>query len=181
VLYAAILHPRKNLAVLRDAVAQLAAEGFPHLLVVAGRPAPDGSDVAALQAAASAELPGEPGRVVFIGQPTDTELAALMAGASAYCLPSLYEGFGLTVLEAMACGAPVVVSDRGSLPEVVGQAGVIVAPEVQAVTSALSGLLSDPERAGRLGAAGARRAAAFTWKRTADGWLRVLLAARDSG
>jgi alpha-1,3-rhamnosyl/mannosyltransferase len=103
-----------------------------------------------------------------------------MAGASAYCLPSLYEGFGLTVLEAMACGAPVVVSDRGSLPEVVGQAGVIVAPDVQAVSSALGALLSDPDRAQRLGAAGAQRAAAFTWERTADGWLRVLLAARDA-
>jgi glycosyltransferase involved in cell wall biosynthesis len=180
VLYAAILHPRKNLPVLRDAMSQLAARGLPHLLVVAGRPAPDGSDVVALQRAAGAELPGAPGRLVFMGRPSDLELAALMAGAEAYCLPSLYEGFGLTVLEAMACGTPVVVSDRGALPEVVGDAGVIVAPEAGAVAAALAALLGDPEHRRRVGAAGAARAAEFTWERTADGWLRVLHTARTA-
>ena len=180
VLYAAILHPRKNLATLREAMARLAEQGFPHLLVVAGRPAPDGSDVIALERAAVAELPHAPGRVVFMGQPSDVQLAALMAGADAYCLPSLYEGFGLTVLEAMACGTPVVVSDRGALPEVVGEAGVVVEPESCAVAAALAMLLPDPQRARRLGAAGAERAARFTWERTADGWLQVLLAAGET-
>ncbi len=59
---------------------------------------------------------------------TDAQLAALMAGADAVCLPSLYEGFGLTALESLACGAPLLVSDRGALPEVVGDAGVVSAP-----------------------------------------------------
>ena len=61
-----------------------------------------------------------------------------MAGAAAFCLPSLMEGFGLTALEAMSCGVPVVVSDRGSLPEVVGDAGLVVAPTVDAVRDAPS-------------------------------------------
>jgi glycosyltransferase involved in cell wall biosynthesis len=181
VLYAAILHPRKNLAAVRGAMAQLAAEGFPHLLAVAGRPAPDGSDVVALEAAAAAELPGAPGRNVFLGQPSDAELAALMAGADAYCLPSLYEGFGLTALEAMACGTPVIVSDRGALPEVVGDAGLVVAPEPEAVADGLRSVLSDRRLAADMGRAGERRAARFGWDRTADGWLGVLAAAAAAG
>ena len=87
----------------------------------------------------------------MLGRVTDAELAALMAGAAAFCLPSLYEGFGLTALEAMACGAPVVVSDRGALPEVVGDAGVIVAPSADGVRSALARILRDPELAGAPG------------------------------
>ncbi len=177
VLFAAALHPRKNLDALRTAMTLLAADGFPHALVVAGRPAADGSDVAALEHAARAELPGAPGRVVFLGQVSDVELAALMGGAAAYCLPSLHEGFGLTVLEAMACGAPVVVSDRGALPEVIGDAGVVVAPEPEAIAAGLRAVLGDPEQARAYGDAGRARAATFTWERTAAAWAGALAAA----
>jgi glycosyltransferase involved in cell wall biosynthesis len=114
---------------------------------------------------------------VRLGQPTDRELAALMAGADAFCLPSLYEGFGLTVLEAMACGAAVVVSDRGALPELVGDAAVVVEPTTMAVTAALRRLLTDPVEARALAGAAAARARRFTWERTAAGWLAVLRAA----
>jgi glycosyltransferase involved in cell wall biosynthesis len=182
VLYAASLHPRKNLPGLRDAVAMLAADGFPHRLVIAGGPAPDRADSSDLERGAQAELAGFPGRVTRIMQPSDAELAGLMAGAAAFCLPSLYEGFGLTALEAMACGAPVVVSDRGSLPEVVGEAGVVTEPTPTAIADALRRVLSDPELARRLSAAGRARAAQFTWARTAAGWLAVLReAARCTG
>jgi glycosyltransferase involved in cell wall biosynthesis len=177
VLFAAMLHPRKNLEVLRQAMALLAVQGFDHRLVVAGRPAVDGSDVTAIVHAAAAELPGVPGRVVFVGQPSDADLAALMAGAAAYCLPSLYEGFGLTVLEAMSCATPVVVSDRGALPEVVGEAGLVVALEAGAVAGALRTILADPQRAAALAQAGRARASQFTWERTADGWLEGARAA----
>jgi glycosyltransferase involved in cell wall biosynthesis len=177
VLFAAMLHPRKNLAAVRAAMAALAAEGLPHRLVVAGRPAVDGSDVEAIARDAAAELPGAPGRVVFAGEPSDAELAALMAGAAAYCLPSLYEGFGLTVLEAMACATPVVVSDRGALPELVGEAGLVVAPEAAPVAGALRAVLCDPPRAAALAQAGRARAADFSWERTAAGWLQALGAA----
>lgn len=179
VLYAASLHPRKNLAVLREAMTAIAGRGLPHVLAVAGHPAPDGSDVVALERAARAELPGAPGRIAFLGQPNDRELAALMAGADVYCLPSLYEGFGITVLEAMACGTAVVVSDRGSLPEVVGAAGVVVAPEAAPLAAALEALLRDPQRRSGLEEAAVRRASQFSWARCAEGWLEVLRHARD--
>jgi glycosyltransferase involved in cell wall biosynthesis len=177
VLYAATLHPRKNLAVLRNAMAALVAEGLPHVLAIAGGAAPDRADSSELELAAVAELPGAPDRVVRLGQPTDRELAALMAGADAFCLPSLYEGFGLTVLEAMACGAAVVVSDRGALPELVGDAAVVVEPTTMAVTAALRRLLTGPVEARALAGAAAARARRFTWERTAAGWLAVLRAA----
>jgi glycosyltransferase involved in cell wall biosynthesis len=177
VLFAAALHPRKNLAAVREAVALLAAEGYPHVLAIAGRPPADRADSTALLGDAAAELPGTRGRVAMLGQPTDAELASLMAGADAFCLPSLYEGFGLTALEAMGAGAPVVVSDRGALPEVVGDAGIVVDPTGAAVAGALRRVLSDPPLARELAQRGVARAREFTWERTAAGWLDVLLAA----
>jgi glycosyltransferase involved in cell wall biosynthesis len=71
----------------------------------------------------------------------------------------------------------VIVSDRGALPEVVGDAGLVVAPEADAVAGALRAVLSDPERARGLAAAGLERARGFTWERTARGWLEILRAA----
>jgi glycosyltransferase involved in cell wall biosynthesis len=177
VLFAAMLHPRKNLEALRQAMAQLGGEGFGQRLVVAGRPPADGSDVEANARAAAADLPGAAQRVTFLGEVAAADLASLMAGADVYCLPSLYEGFGLTALEAMACGTPVVVSDRGALPEVVGDAGLVVAPEPDAVAGALRSVLSDPQLAADLGRRGRERAARFTWELTADGWLDVVRAA----
>jgi glycosyltransferase involved in cell wall biosynthesis len=100
-----------------------------------------------------------------------------MAGADAFCLPSLYEGFGLTALEAMACGAPVVVSDRGALPELVGDAGVVVQPTADAVADGLRRVLSDRDAAAALGVQAAARARGFSWEQTARGWLEVLIAA----
>lgn len=182
ILFAAANHPRKNLRALREAVDRLARDGFPHLLVVAGGRAADRADSAALEREAAADLPGAAGRVVRMSEPSDLDLAALMAGADAFCLPSLYEGFGLTALEAMACGAPVVVSDRGALPEVVGDAGVVCAPTPDGVEEALRGVLSNPEAAERLRRVGPARARSFTWDRTAQGWLDVLrFAAHHSG
>jgi glycosyltransferase involved in cell wall biosynthesis len=174
VLFAAALHPRKNLAALREAMAALAAEGFPHLLVVAGWPATDRADSSELERAAAAELPGAPGRVVRIRGADDAELAGLMAEADAFCLPSLYEGFGLSALEAMACGAPVLVSDRGALPEVVGDAALVVPPTAGDVRDALRMLLTNAQVAERLRRAAAERSHDFTWTRAGEGWLAVL-------
>lgn len=179
VLYAGTLHPRKNLMLLRTAMAALAAEGLPQVLAIAGGPAPDRADSSELERAATAELEGQPGRIARLREPSDSELAALMAGADAFCLPSLYEGFGLTVAEAMACGAAVVVSDRGALPEVVGDGGLVVEPTAGALTAALRTVLTDAERAKELGRAAAGRARGFTWERTAAGWLAVLRRAAE--
>lgn len=174
VLYAATLHPRKNLRALCEAFAELSRAGLPHVLAIAGHPAPDRPDSSELLRAAIAPLEGAADRVVLLGEPSDEQLAALMAGADAFCLPSLYEGFGLTALEAMACGTPVVVSDRGALPEVVGEAGVVVEPSAAAVRDGLRKVLVDRAAAKQLGAAGVRRARDFTWERAAEGWLAVL-------
>ncbi len=179
ILFAAANHPRKNLGVLRHAVAGLVRDGFPHVLVVAGGRATDRADCSALEREAAADLPGAAGRVVRIADPSDSELAALMAEADAFCLPSLYEGFGLTALEAMACGAPVVVSDRGSLPEVVGDAAIVCPPTPDGVEGALRAVLGDRSVSDRLRRAGAERARTFTWDRTADGWLAVLRRAAE--
>jgi glycosyltransferase involved in cell wall biosynthesis len=169
VLFVSQLHPRKNLAALRDAMAE--AGGGRALAIVAGRAA-DRADSDDLAAAAFAPIPGV--QVVRVDAPSDAELASLMADADAFCLPSLFEGFGLTALEAMACGAPVVCSDRGALPEVVGDAAVVTAPDARSVGRALARVLGDPVLADELRAAGRARAATFTWERTARGWLGSL-------
>ena len=181
VLFVSALHPRKNAGALREAMAGLARRGLEHVLVLAGAPALDRADSSDLEAAATAELPGAPGRVVRIVKPSDADLVALMAEADAFCLPSLGEGFGLTALEAMACGAPVVASDRGALPEVVGDAGLCVAPDAASLEAALARVLTDPGLAQRLRRAGRARAERFTWDRTACGWLASLERAAAAG
>ena len=97
-----------------------------------------------------------------------------MAGADAFCLPSLGEGFGLPALEAMACGTVVVVSDRGALPEVVGDAGLVVAPTADALEASLDVVLARPAKFAGLRGRAAARARQFPWGRTAQGWADVL-------
>lgn len=181
VLFVATLHPRKNLTAVRQAVTQLARRGFPHVLALVTADASDRDDSSELRRAAEAELPGLPGRIVSIPSGEDFELAALMAGADAVCLPSFSEGFGLTALEAMACGVPLIVSDRGALPEVVDGSGSIVPPTGAAVEEALARILSDAALAARLRAAARRRAERFTWERTVEGWLNALKRAAAEG
>src|SRR5581483_3003422 len=94
------------------------------------------------------------------------DLAALMGGADVFCLPSVFEGFGLPALEAMACGAPVIVSDRGALPEVVGDAGIICSTEPAEVSAAVARVIAEPELAERMRQAAIERAAGFSWART---------------
>jgi glycosyltransferase involved in cell wall biosynthesis len=174
VLFVGVLHPRKNIGVLREAMARLAAQGLPHVLVVVGSPPADRPDPGPLVREALAELRGAPGRVVALRDLGDDELAALYAGADAFCLPSLSEGFGLPALEAMACGAPVVAADRGALPEVVGDAGVLVEPTALGVELGLARVLGDAALRAELHDRGRERAQAFSWARTAEGWLEAL-------
>ncbi len=174
VLFVSSLSPRKNLGSLKTAMNGLARRGLPHSLVIVGSPSPDRRDWKEMAGAAARELPDVAGRVVFLGSLSDVELAAVTAGAAVFCLPSLMEGFGLTALEAMACGVPVVVSDRGSLPEVVGDAAVVTGPTADAVEMALYDLIASPKRMEELSHAGLARALAFSWKATAEGWLKVI-------
>ena len=141
---------RKNLAALAETARRLARDGIDVL--VAGGDRPQFRDEAA------GDL------LTWLGHVPDEELPGLYAGALAFVLPSLHEGFGLTALEAMACGTPVVVSDRGALREVVGEAGIFVDPlDRTAIADTVERAIGDAS----LAAAGVERAARFSWERTA--------------
>lgn len=156
------MHPRKNLPRLVRAWARIALS-VPHQLVLVGK---QGWGNEELNAAISAAGPDrEP---VFTGYVADADLPVLYAAADLFVYPSLYEGFGLPPLEAMACGTPVLTSNVSSLPEVVGNAALLVDPtDERAIADGLAALLLDPNRCARLSEAGLRRARLFSWKRCA--------------
>lgn len=174
-LYVGTIQPRKNLARLIEAYAaarQLAGGAGGELppLVIAGR---RGWLTAAIEERA-AEL-GLGAQVRFLGYVPDAELPALLTGATAFVFPSLYEGFGLPVLEAMACGAPVLTSASSALPEVAGDAALLVDPaDTGAIAAAMARLAADAGLRRALRGRGFARAAHFTWERCARATLAVL-------
>ena len=120
-------------------------------------------------------------RVVFPGYVDDADLPALYSAATAFVYPSLYEGFGLPPLEAMACGTPVVCSNAASLPEVVGDAAVSIDPlRVESLARGLQDVLGSAGLRDDLRARGLRRAAQFSWDRCAAETLAVYAAARPA-
>ena len=164
------LQPRKNLAVLIRAMREL---DVPHRLVIAGQPS-FGADTLRRDAA---DLERS-GRVRFIGFVPDERLVALVAGATAFAFPSVYEGFGLPVVEAMAAGTPVMVSDIPVMREIAGDAALRLPPhDPGAWARAIGDLATDPDLRARLAEAGRRRAADFSWGRTAE----MVLVALEAG
>ncbi|MGI8632691.1 MAG: glycosyltransferase family 4 protein [Solirubrobacterales bacterium] len=158
--------PHKNLARLLRAFAQLKTTTNP-MLVVPGYPTPHEHVLKAL----AAEL-GIGDRVRFPGWIDDDSIEALYATARCVVFPSLYEGFGLPVVEALARGVPVACSDTSSLPEVGGEAAAYFDPrDVTAIASTVDRLLDDDVEAQRLAAAGPAQAAHFSWDRCAEGTL----------
>jgi glycosyltransferase involved in cell wall biosynthesis len=143
------LGPRKNLGALGSAVRSLRAQGIDLALALVGKPGPGGARIAA-------ESGGH-----WLGHIDDETLADLYRAAAVTAYPSLYEGFGLPVVEAMACGSPVVASDRGALPEVAGDAAILVEPSPRGIADGLRRAL-EPDEAARLRAAGPQRAARYT-------------------
>jgi glycosyltransferase involved in cell wall biosynthesis len=114
-------------------------------------------------------------RVRFLGRVSDDELVELYRGAAAYVDATLYEGFGDQVLEALACGAPVVASNRSSIPEVVGDAGLLCDPlDRDALATALQRVLDEPSLAARLREQGPAQAARFSWAKTAEGFAAII-------
>lgn len=180
VLFVSTVHPRKNLDALRAAMGALAADGLPHTLVLVAGPAADRGDSDELLAAAVAPIEGTDVVPVNLAGAPDADVARLMAGAAALCQPSLMEGFGMAVAEAMACGAACVVSDRGSLPEVVGDAGIVVAPDAESIAAGLRTVLTDPDRRAALGTAAVERAARYTWEHMVEVWLGSIRRALDA-
>jgi glycosyltransferase involved in cell wall biosynthesis len=161
--------PLKGLSYLLEAVARLLAARKAVRLVVIGAPKPNGAVARRI-----AEL-GIGARVEFTGRIDSPEFVRQYARASLAVVPSVYEGFGLPVGEAMACAVPVVSTTGGALPEVVGDAGLLVPPaDPAALAAAIRELLDHPERADALGWAGHRRVhARFTWRRAAESTTRV--------
>jgi alpha-1,3-rhamnosyl/mannosyltransferase len=171
VLAVGTLEPRKNLGTLLRAFARVRGQDAQHALVLVGG---RGWRDAPLERA----LAGAGAGVVRAGRVSDDELVRLYGSAACFAFPSRYEGFGLPVLEAMACGAPVVAGDRTSLPEVVGDAGLLVDPDdEEALASALRRVLTDPELAADLRQRGLARSAAFSWDRCAELTVAVYRAA----
>jgi alpha-1,3-rhamnosyl/mannosyltransferase len=167
VLGVGTLEPRKNLVRLVDAYSALppaVRDGVPLVLV-----GPKGWEAEEIEARAGAA------GVRTTGFVSDEDLALLYSACAAFAYPSLYEGFGLPVLEAMAAGAPTLTSTTSSLPEVAGDAALMVDPLDQgAIAAALEQLLTDDALAARLRAAGPRRAARFSWDRTAAEYAELL-------
>lgn len=165
-LHVGDLHERRNLRMLVDAVlaARRHAGALQALsLVLAGADRGVGEAVCAIAARA-----GAADAVVRLGPVSEERLRTLYRGALALAYPSLYEGFGLPLVEAMACGTPVIASNTASMPEVLGDAGILVdAADGQAWTRAIIDVVNNEETRRRLRTAGLRRAAHFTWERTA--------------
>jgi glycosyltransferase involved in cell wall biosynthesis len=164
VLFVGTLEPRKNLRRLLEAYARLPQAlraAFP--LVIAG-----GAGWGGVAVQRWAEELGVAAAVRVLGYVTDETLEALQAQAAVLAMPSVYEGFGLPLLEAMRFGVPVLTANVASMPEVAGEAGVLVDPyEVDSIAAGLARLLGDAALRARLGAAGRGRAQAFTWARAA--------------
>jgi glycosyltransferase involved in cell wall biosynthesis len=157
------VEPRKDLPTLVRAFAALAAD-LPHRLVLAGLA---GWGAGELEAAVAAS--GVADRIVVPGYVPEADKAALFTGADVFAYPSRYEGFGLPVLEAMACGTPVVTTTGGSLPEIAGDAATLIDPgDDTALAAAVAKLATDPAARAAQRTRGLAQAAAFTWDRCAE-------------
>ncbi|MBC7234266.1 MAG: glycosyltransferase family 4 protein [Chloroflexi bacterium] len=172
-LYIGSLHPRKNLLCLLRAFASLLERDMLEediKLVLAGKPGWLYDEIAA-----AARQPHLRGRVVLAGYVPEDDLPALLSGALAFLLPSLYEGFGLPVLEAMACDVPVICSNVGSLPEVAGDAALLLDPRDQgAWAQAMARVAREPSLRRELIRRGRERLMRFSWESCARTVLATL-------
>jgi glycosyltransferase involved in cell wall biosynthesis len=168
VLFVGTLEPRKNLVRLVRAYRRVAADGFPHALVLAG---PLGWHHESLMRELA--LPG-PGEIAMTGALLPDELDVVFRAADVFVYPSLYEGFGLPVLEAMARGVPTVASSTSSVPEVTGDAAIGVDPRsIRQITEAIESVLGDVEVAERFARRARTRSERFSWDETARLTLQV--------
>ncbi|MBN2311557.1 MAG: glycosyltransferase family 4 protein, partial [Candidatus Hydrogenedentes bacterium] len=168
ILFVGTLEPRKNLTALARAYTRLATD-LPHALVLAGAPGWQWAELAA----AIAQSPARD-RIVLPGYVPRGDLPAFYSAADALAYPSRYEGFGLPVLEAMTCGCPVVTSNNSCLPEVAGDAALLVdAADEAGLESALRTVLEDAATRAALIERGRAQARAFSWQACAETTLGV--------
>lgn len=171
VLWVGTLEPRKNLSTLLRAFALVRRRAPQASLVLVGEWGMADGEV-------ERDLDQLGRSVIRPGFVSDEELAVLYSATTCFVFPSMYEGFGLPPLEAMACGAPVVASDRSSIPEVVGDAGLLVDPtEPEALADAIESVVLSPDAAADLRRRGMERARQFTWRRSAELTLAAYRAA----
>ena len=161
------IQPRKNLARLVRAYAGLrrarAQAKLPQLVIAGKKAWLYEETLRAINESGAQE------RIILTGYLPEADLPALYSGARCFVYPSIFEGFGLPPLEAMACGAPVIAGDRTSLPEVIGDAGLLVNPfDEEAIAQALARLLDDAELRASLRERGLERARRFSWRATAQ-------------
>lgn len=169
IFFLGTIEPRKNIPALIDAVRVLRARGLPHRLLIAGRKGWLYQGVFD-----HARAVGMESEIDFLDYVPDVDLPALFAACDVFVFPSLYEGFGLPPLEAMACGAPVVCSNTSSLPEVVGDAAIQVDPrDAGEIAAATECVIQDQTRRAELRARGIAHAAKFSWERAARETLEV--------
>lgn len=175
-LFVGTFEPRKNIPGLLNAYDELRRD-LPDVppLVLVGRRGWLYDEIFARVAALQLH-----DRLIWLEDAAHADLPAIYNGAAALVLPSHYEGFGLTALEAMACGTPPIVSDRSSLPEVVGDTGLLVDPDdPTALADAMRRILSDAGLRAHLRELGLARAATFTWRKTAETVLNVYRQVND--
>lgn len=165
-------HPRKNLLRLARSFGMMGNRS--HHLVLAGLHCDQAKKRILAEAAATAA--GSENRIVFLDYVRDQDLPLLYSQATLFCYPSLYEGFGLPVLEAMACGTPVVASNTTSVPEVAGPAALLVDPtKSEELAAALDLVLDDSSRRDAMRAAGLEQVSLFSWEKAARDTLSVLV------
>lgn len=170
VLTLSSLAPHKNLRFLLEAWAAVPNKAPDWALVVAGGKT---RDIGQLATALRLD-PDLLGQVVFTGFVPDEDLSALLSGAQAFAFPSLYEGFGLPVLEAMACGCPVMASNTSSIPEVVGTAGRLLDPgNSDEWSSAIASILAKPSRAAAPDFVACRQSGLFSWPAVAQAYATL--------
>ena len=168
ILYVGTLEPRKGIDTLIDAFAELAGE-YDYDLAIGGKKGWWWSSLLTQITRHGLEQ-----RIHLLDYVPDEDLPTLYSAAGVFAFPSRYEGFGLPVVEAMACETPVVCANTSSLPEVAGDAAIMTpADQPDALASALIQVISRPETAARLRQAGRARAAGFTWAKTAQKTLEV--------
>jgi glycosyltransferase involved in cell wall biosynthesis len=169
ILFVGTLEPRKNLLALFDAFARLSSD-LPHKLVLAGAMGWRSEPIR--QALSRPDLAD---KVQWTGYlPDHADLASFYSAADVFVLPSFYEGFGLPLLEAMSCGCPVIAANNSSMPEVAGDAGILVdARDVEGLANNIARVVCDPDLMARMRSRSRERATAFSWDHCAAQTLAV--------